>query len=431
MPMTSLAGRPGCLCSLLKLLGLKKLYRKHCVCECKIQIEAIKFNHDVASFTNDALNIRKDFNTPVNVPEWTTGETQPDQSPAAYAIKETKGNVITIQAKFTIAPPAVTQAEIKAEGGGVLGALDPQIVHFVNGVSTPEFVSFKLNHHSIGTGGIKREDIAWRWKYRCPGDPVWRDMQTTNHRIYIILEAPTLPWKQQPFPDNQNPWTDALDFACAWAAGQTTAVGAATGVTSQVNGSLGLTYDMAQGASKYTTPAAGLTFELTKFINYLKNGIGPGNNGNVVNCTDCGTIVTTFSNVVGCDLHASKMSSAFGFALTPIRAIGQAGFGCPNWGCSFSFHEVAWTGANGNADPIFDACLKVDGDNDPWSAPHVELLPADIVFTSLPGAPLPLAVPFNANSYRERLCANSNAGIGNCNSVGPWAGSNNGRRVVK
>jgi hypothetical protein len=425
--------RQGCLHSLyclvlrkLRSLHLvsKKFYRKHCSCDLKLV--AISFNHDSASLNADAMNVRQNFTQGISAPEWTVGKTLATDSPAAYAIKETQGNKITIKANFTIFPKNA-KAEIKADGGGVLGSIDPQTVTFTNGVSVPAFVSFELNHHTIGADGILWEDITWNWKFRCCGGAEWEPQQTTRHRIYIVLEEPKLPWKQSAFPDTQNPWTEALDFACVWAAGKKTRDDAATAITQRLNANLGLVYDNASGASHYTSGGLAL-FELTQFLSYLKTGIGLGN---IVNCTDCATITTTFSNLVGCDLHASKMGSAFGFDLTPFRGIGAAGFGCPGFGCGFSYHEVAWKGGHSNADPLFDACLRVDGDTNPWAAPYAEIFPVNIVFSTNPGAPLPLAVPFNAQSYKERLCTNDAGGIGSCNPIGPWPSSSNGRRPVK
>ena len=426
--------RQGCLhsliCLLLKALRnlhlvSKKYYRKHCSCDLKLV--AISFNHDTASLNSDGMDLRKNFTQTIAVPEWMVGKILATDSPAAYAIKETQGKKITIKVQFTNFPKN-SKAEIRADGGGVLGAIDPQIVTFTNGVTAPTFVSLELKHHTIGVNGILLEDMTWNWKFRCCGGAEWEPLQTTNHRIYVVLQEPTLLWKQTGVPDTQNPWTDALDYACVWAAGKKTRDDAATAITEQINASLGLVYDNASGASAYTTFGLVAEFELTKFLDYLNTGIGLGN---IVNCTDCATITTTFSNVVGCDLHASKMGSAFGFDLTPFRGIGAAGFGCPGFGCGFSYHEVAWKGANGNADPIFDACLRVDGDTNPWAAPYAEIFPVNIVFSTNPGAPLPLAVPFNAPSYKERLCTNDAAGIGSCNPIGPWPNSSNGRRPVK
>lgn len=424
--------RSGCLhvlfCWLLSILRRlhlvsKQYYRKHC--SCQLELAAISFNHDTSALTADAMNMRRNFATTVAIPEWTVGKTVAADCPAGYAIKETKGHKITIKAKFTISPVGATKAEIKADGGGVLGSLDLQVVTFANGVSVPEFVSFELNHHSIGDDGIKLQDITWNRKYRCCGGSKWEQLQSTNHRIYIVLEEPTLPWKQQPFPDTQGPWTEALDYACFWASGKKNRDDAASAITQQINANLGLVYDNASGASHYTSGGLAL-FELTQFLAYLKNGTGLGN---IVNCTDCATITTTFANLVGCDLHASKMGTYFD--LTPFRGIGAAGFACPGFGCGFSFHEVAWKGGHGNGDPLFDACLRVDGDTNPWAAPYTELFPVNIIFSTQPGAALPLAVPFNAQSYKERLCTNDAGGIGSCNPIGPWPSSSNGRRPVK
>ena len=427
--------RTGCLHTLLCIfLGLlhrlhlisTKFYRKHC--SCGLTLVAISFNHNTTSLTGDAMNIRKNFTQTVAVPEWTAGETLASQSPAAYAIKETTGKTITIKAEFSVTSNNVTKAEVRARGGGVLGSLDPQTITLSGGVSVPQFVSFELHHHTIGAGGIKWEDITWNWEFRCCGGSKWEPLATTRHRIYIVLEEPKLPWKQQPNGDTQNPWTEALDFACTWAAGQQNQIDAATAITKQINGSIGLVYDNASGASAYTTFANPAKFELTQFLAYLTSGTGLGN---IVNCTDCATFTTTFSNLVGCDLHASKMGSNFGFDLTPFRGIGAAGFGCPGFGCGFSYHEVAWQGGHGNADPLYDACLREDGDNNPWAAPFSEFFPVNIPFSTNPGAPLPIAVPFNAQSYKERLCTNDAAGIGSCLPIGPWPQSSNGRRPVQ
>jgi hypothetical protein len=420
----------GCLhtlrCIVLALLRALHLisndfYRSRC--SCSLDLVAISFNHDTTSLTGDAMNIRRNFTQAITAPEWTT---MSPSKPAAYAIKETKGNKITIKAKFIVGSNSVTKAEVRAHGGGILGPIDPQVINLANGVSVPEFVSFELKHHTIGQGGIKLEDITWNWEFRCCGGPFWEPLASTRHRIYVVLEEPKLPWKQQPSPNNQNPWSEALDYACIWGGGQQTPDGAATAITKHINANIGLVYDNAGGAPHYQTFPDCDKFELTQFLAYLNSGTGLGN---IVNCMDCATITTTFSNLVGCDLHASKMGS--GFALTPFRGIGGAGFACPGWGCSFSYHEVAWKGGHGNADPLFDACLREDGDNNPWAAPYSEIFPVNIVFSTNPGAPLPLAVPFNAMSYKERLCTNDAAGIGSCNPIGPWPASSNGRRPVK
>jgi hypothetical protein len=109
--------------------------------------------------------------------------------------------------------------------------------------------------------------------------------------------------------------------------------------------------------------------------------------------------VTTFSNLLGSQLWSSRMG--WGFSLNKIVAVGYSAFACPNWGCGFSYHEVAWMGNALASDQVFDACLEVDGDADPVNAPHTALLPKNIDFDN------------TANTdYRERLVPP--ASISNC-----------------
>ena len=73
-----------------------------------VLLDAIKFNHDPTSATFDALNIRKNDKQLITVPEWRRGiSVNPEDSPAAYALFETRGNVITISAYKTYADSAV------------------------------------------------------------------------------------------------------------------------------------------------------------------------------------------------------------------------------------------------------------------------------------------------------------------------------------
>jgi hypothetical protein len=68
-----------------------------------------------------------------------------------------------------------------------------------------------------------------------------------------------------------------------------------------------------------------------------------------VNCTDCAAIVTTFVNILGCNLYSACMTNIYAtkiddqrFTLNKIIAIGQTSWGHPNWGDFFGCHEVAW-----------------------------------------------------------------------------------------
>jgi hypothetical protein len=101
----------------------------------------------------------------------------------------------------------------------------------------------------------------------------------------------------------------------------------------------------------------------------------------------------------------------------------------------FNYHEVAWTAATGYGDEIFDACLELDSSNDPWNwtagAGHTAVHPTNFPFTTQPlPTPLPIATPFAAQTYRERLATNTANGITKCMPYGQWPNTQSGRRYV-
>jgi hypothetical protein len=404
-----------------------------------MELTGIKFNCSPSTGEASALAIRQNFSTGVAVPEWVKGKTLPKSSPAAYSITAVTGKIITIQASFAADPAGPAAVEVRADGGGVLGAIDPTTISVSEGVSVPPFVTLKLPHHQIGPSGILRQDMQWDWFYRAT-DGTWVSMGSSSHRIYAVLDTPSLPWLQPPTPpasETQLPWADALDQACLWAAGKSNPLDAATAVTQTVNSSLGLTYDVSHGATKYTQAVGRISWFLcTAFLAFLNRQ--PEGKGNVVNCTDCATIVSTFANLLGCQLAAAVMASPGGFLCNKIIAIG----GGTVWNYPFppadrfAYHEVAWTGAFSNGDPIFDACLLMDSSDNPWdwtnpALSHTPVLPINEPFTNRGNVPnLPIPTPLNVAGYRERLAQNAAAGIGRCVPMGPWPNARGGRRGV-
>jgi hypothetical protein len=126
---------------------------------------------------------------------------------------------------------------------------------------------------------------------------------------------------------------------------------------------------------------------------------GPGLGG-LVNCTDSANTVSTFSNLIGCDLWQSRMG--WSFRLNEVISIGYNTWAVP-FGWGFSYHEVAWKDACTQNDHVFDGCLKVDGDADPTSAPHTPLLPVNMLFGD--------CITMN---YRLRLCPPTPDGCAKC-----------------
>jgi hypothetical protein len=288
-----------------------------------------------------------------------------------------------------------------------LGDVRARQVTFTQGDET-DFETFEL------TGGlashIRADTIEWRWQYRPGGSGSWVDFETTRHTIYSILELPKDPWRQTPYaPSNMElPWTEVLDYTCSWARLSGTLDTAARRITENVYalGPATVEYDCPTGGdTKYAYPY----FFCTDFLDRLRGGPG---RGRYVNCSDCATIVSTFANILGCDLWQSRMGGGW-FALNPILGIGSSVWqtAC-NWG-GFSYHEVAWKGACTSNENIYDACLKVDGDADPTTAPHTPMLPVNMRFGNT-----------GDGDYRDRLA--SPAGRPTCNP----APSTRQRRMV-
>jgi hypothetical protein len=377
-----------------------------------VTIEAVLFNHDQGAASQDALNLRRNASEEVRLPEWQEGVcVRPDDSPAAYSIADTSGHTITIKARFRSSNPNPHTVEIRAlddlddpdvppECRNMLGQVHAKKVAFTGGLSG--LVEFELRQVRLWDWGVGARETTWFWQARDANDDEdeWERFSTTRHRIYSVLRTPTAPWQQAPFTaaNTEILWADVLDYACWWAFGAKTADGAACHVTRHV-------YDLGPAVITYDCPGGGSThyalfgFDCTAFLERLGGGVG---NGYYVNCTDCATITSTFANSLGCDLWQSRMFGPMSFALNEILAIGsnvwQTACG---WG-GFSYHEVAWEAGCTADDDVFDACLQVDGDADPTTAPHTPLLPCDMRF-GLPGD----------GDYRDRLC--TPAGRPNCN----------------
>jgi len=359
-------------------------------------LEAIKFNHDPNSATRDAFNIRRNETEPVTLPEWRRGiSITPEDSPAAYARDEIAQNAITIRAKFTCTDKTVTKVSVRALDGrlnplrsghggrfsrfalkllrpflrrvlsvNVLGKVLMTDVPLTQGQS--EFVEFKLKDVTISKAGVSVSDIIWCWQFSLDSHK-WTDFATSNptqHRIYTVLKMPTRPWQpnSSDSSNTQQPWTEVLDYACHWAASSQLPDEAATRVTRKVYelGATILEYDgPGSGSSHYTFPDT-INFDCSRFLERLR---GEEGNGKFVNCTDCATVVSSFSNIVGCDLWQSEMG--YNFVTNPIQKIGP-----PSWiPDQFLFHDVAWNDGCTKNDPLFDACLRVDGDSDPTQQP--------------------------------------------------------------
>jgi hypothetical protein len=412
-------------------------------------LTAVQFNHDPASSKDSALNIRKNASAFLPVPEWRRGATlTPESSVAAYSIEDTVGQMIKIKASFRRMDPRLTSAEVRAMASAatpfpvwwpqwlfqqyamtptfyypyslyalyagiyqylfetvsatasrVLGDVKPKRVQFgadgQTGLETFELVAPQLDRVGVGI-----HTLRWAWQYRRGAGDVWENIGESSHRIYALLRKPTAPWKQMPFraANTQLPWTDVMDYACQWASGARDVEDAGQQVTRNLFdlGSSLIEYDCAGGGNCHYATPVGAGFDCTAFLGLLRGG--PGND-RYVNCTDCATIVSTFANVLGCDLWQSRMGTLVPpgiifFGVNPIMSIGSNGFSLPCGWPGFTYHEVAWTNNCRADDEVYDACCQVNGTADPSRAPRIPLLAAGLRFGAA-----------GDGQYRDRLAS--------------------------
>lgn len=330
---------------------------------CVVRLTHIKFNFDPSAHSSDALNIRVDRLHEVSVPEWNQSKWLPAQSKAAYALAPTKRTTLYIQCRFEITPAKPkSKARVRAKGGGILGAIDPLTINFVNGVSNDtshpgdqSYVQIPLNHRTFAT--IMRRDIRWDWYYQCSNNQAWQPMdQPTRHRIYVVLDEPPDPWSQT--VPQIYPWTTALDYAIVDA--NTNGINdpkeAAALIVKHVNGEP-LQYDIFWGSPAYFSGGfPGGVFDIDEWLDGFTNGP-------IVNCYDCAAAVTTFSNVLGCHL-SYQFHDNYG-CLPSLFPIGRSLCNNPFYGSRAAPYNVPLVGVDDAQRSYFGnhAYCKQSGNN--------------------------------------------------------------------
>src|SRR5687768_14708994 len=197
-----------------------------------IALEEVVFDHKKGSATTDALSIRK--NRTMDAPPWTAATNGAGlPSLAAYAIKPTRHQTITIQASFSMTAvaggPIKVRARAAAGSSKVLGNVAATQIAVPSSGNLTGPISLTLTATNIGTLGVGRHAVEWRWQHQVVAGGAWVDFDTSRHTVYTVLDVPTLPWAQDAADseDRPWPWTDVLDWACCWAEGiraSTTAV---------------------------------------------------------------------------------------------------------------------------------------------------------------------------------------------------------------
>ncbi|HNN91798.1 MAG TPA: hypothetical protein PKI03_06005 [Pseudomonadota bacterium] len=213
-------------------------------------------------------------------------------------------------------------------------------------------------------------DLRWHFEWKRPDGtyaPIVDTDQTVKLRYYGVLG------NEQGTAAPDLPWVAVVDEATGAIAGAARdAAGARTRLVEYVYEKMALTYDRRAGASAYTRYSGSTGWETASFSlgEFLKRS-----RGKVVNCSDCASILSTYTNMIGARLHYAIIG--WNFKLNPILGIGATMFGSPfdSGRLGFSYHAVTTPDATMT---INDATLAVDGDMDPTMAPHTKLLVQDL-----------------------------------------------------
>ncbi len=194
-----------------------------------------------------------------------------------------------------------------------------------------------------------------------------RGHEESTHTVYALLGESTVMTgrgDEEPYMA----WVAVADAVAAKVAGSSAVENDVLGdVVHLIFEDEGLRYDTAAGASFYTQyPGWDFSGASLDLVAYMDR-----DNGSVVNCSDCASLVSVYANMVGCDIRYNIIG--YNFPLSYIRAIGGDAFsndpfrtGAPG---GFSYHAV--TSPDG-AGTVFDATLALDADDDPDSAPFEE-----------------------------------------------------------
>ena len=330
-----------------------------------VDVIGIKFDYDHSSHTNDAVDIRVNNSTNIPVPEWANA----GQTNAKIAYIKNKSNR-KIKAKFYCDKTGTYGIKAMVLDGTGIGDLPETNVYF-NSSHQSSYITFTANGSTPSSVGIRR--FRWNWFviYATEEEKrgvktlqtLWVEM-TGHHNYYTLLTSPQNPMSE--------PWTDALDYSCDWASGQSNSPGATTKIAQKLFNNCGFLYDTYSGAPRYTNYGSG-SFNLTLFLSEIGSG-------RVVNCYDMGKTVKIFANSISCNTNY-KFCNPFGY-LNCVKPIGRGWSNNPFYSSQsppynqpivgeddsgrtkFGNHAFGAHGCD-----IYDACLKVDTDENPDYGP--------------------------------------------------------------
>lgn len=252
----------------------------------RVRLESVGFNNTTNNDV-DAVELRKDYDIDILVPEWV-------RNLRSHEVLYAAGRTPTVEATLTVHPSGLTtpfDLSAVTVGSGYPG-LGPYTV-----TGTGSSLVVPVPFAAPTPASVGEFDVQWRWIVTpSGGSPA--PLATTSHRIFNVLNPPTHPWDLSAGAEFKQPRVDALEILVDWAAGETTDHGTRTKIVTEGYDQPLFTYDTVSGGPGFLEPTFGpLTwnFDLDAFI-----AEGYGGDGTFVGaCFDSAATIVTFSNLNG------------------------------------------------------------------------------------------------------------------------------------
>lgn len=301
----------------------------------KIWPAEISLNYEGGS-SDDAITIKKNASTTISAPEYIRSESSVTKNENCAYIKSQSNRKIKVKFNSNNSNMNFLVKATVISGTGIGNICEM----FVAPCDLNSKV-FTIELPVSVPGSVGKRTFTWRWEatalpINSPYCPVTCTNVNTTHTYYTLLATPQAPMS--------TPWTEVLDYACVWAANQTTSANVAQKVTEGIyymeDTDDDIDYDY---TSFYCDDYDEL--RLSDFLYHIKTI------SNVkVNCTDCGNLVNVFTAAVGCQSHSKRIWH--GISTKEIDPIGNSfGWGAVSW----SYHQYGWFN-----DLVDDASLRLD-----------------------------------------------------------------------
>ncbi|MCC2669094.1 MAG: LamG domain protein jellyroll fold domain protein [Armatimonadetes bacterium] len=344
----------------------------------------------------DEASLIPTFTRPAPDSEWA-------HYPVAYRVDVPNADQVFIEVTLHNPDDTPVETRIRAVGEGVLGQLDWLDVAVAAGASIP--LKLRLEDTRLSQEGVDVREVTWNWQFERPtaNGPQITTLGVSRLTVYTVLGEPGPPWVQLPNNSLELPWAAVLDYACRWARGARTVRAAADLISRQVyllgrtpfplavpNPKPFLTYREADHFSngEFFNSEEQLLYPGAFFCDLLLLRLRGADDGEgALNCSDCASIVSVFTNLLGGKLVQARIDGPPStdpnarFETHPVLMLGDPPAGFRRM--KFRFHEVALEAPhppNQPPDPAllaWDACLAPDDDGNP-APPHVDATPVGL-----------------------------------------------------